>query len=284
MDKKAPVDGSSLPFPQTPSASVAGRTLAESRHQWRQEPKRLPEGTPNIVIFMSDDAGFSNPDTFGGPVHTPTLSKLAQGGIAYNRFHTTAMCSPPGRAADGRNHTHVGAGQVAEFANDFDGYVGEIPRSAATVARVLSNMATTVPPLANGITPRPAMSNRWPLRPVPHWPGLSLLLRFHRGETSQYEPRLFENVNPIEPPHDPDYHLTEDLAARAKNFIRNHLTYTPDDPFFLYFAPGAVHGPHQVPKAWADKYKGKFDAGWEVLRKKPSTDRRNWAGFRTMRN
>jgi arylsulfatase len=104
------VDGSSLPFPQTPSASVAGRTLAESDHHWRQDPKRLPEDAPNIVIFMSDDAGFSNPDTFGGPVHTPTLSKLAEGGIAYNRFHTTAMCSPT-RAAllTGRNHTHVGA-------------------------------------------------------------------------------------------------------------------------------------------------------------------------------
>jgi len=110
MSENPHVDGSSLPFPQTPSASVAGRTLAESDHHWRQDPKRLPEDAPNIVIFMSDDAGFSNPDTFGGPVHTPTLSKLAEGGIAYNRFHTTAMCSPT-RAAllTGRNHTHVGA-------------------------------------------------------------------------------------------------------------------------------------------------------------------------------
>ena len=139
MTEKPQVDGSFLPFPQTPSASVVGRTLAESKHQWRKDPKRLPEDAPNIVIFMSDDVGFSSPDTFGGPVHTPTMTRLAEGGIAYNCFHTTAMCSPT-RASllTGRNHTRVGAGMIAEFANDFDGYVGEIPRSAATVAQVLS--------------------------------------------------------------------------------------------------------------------------------------------------
>ena len=137
--KKTQVDGSILPFPQTPTASIAGRTLAESKHQWRQDPQRLPEDAPNIVIFMTDDAGFSNPDTFGGPVHTPTMTRLAENGVAYNRFHTTAMCSPT-RAAmmTGRNHSHVGAGQIAEFACDFDGYIGEIPQETATIAQVLS--------------------------------------------------------------------------------------------------------------------------------------------------
>ncbi|MCB9158358.1 MAG: arylsulfatase [Caldilineaceae bacterium] len=268
MRKQPHVDGSSLPFPQTPSASIAGRTLAESTHRWRQDPKRLSKDAPNIVIFMSDDAGFSNPDTFGGPVHTPTLTRLAEGGIAYNRFHTTAMCSPT-RAAllTGRNHTHVGAGQIAEFANDFDGYVGEIPRSAATVARVLSEYGYNSAAFGKWHnTPPSDVKPGGPYDQYPTGLGFRYFYGFIAGETSQYEPRLFENVNPIEPPHDPAYHLTEDMAERAKTFIRNHLAYTPDDPFFLYFAPGAVHGPHHVPKAWADKYKGKFDEGWEALR------------------
>ena len=125
--------GEVLPFPEPPSASVTGKTLADSKHQWRTTPRRLPDDAPNIVIFMSDDAGFSNPSTFGGPIQTPTLDRLAKLGISYNAFHTTAMCSPT-RAAllTGRNHHRVGAGQIAELASDWDGYVGKIPKSTAT--------------------------------------------------------------------------------------------------------------------------------------------------------
>ena len=123
--------GPDLPFPPTPSASTAGRTLKDSTHRWRAEPSRLPDNPPNVLILMCDDAGFSNPECFGGPVHMPTLARLAAGGIGYNRFHTTAICSPT-RASllTGRNHHAVGFGQITEFATDFDGYVGEIPRSA----------------------------------------------------------------------------------------------------------------------------------------------------------
>jgi arylsulfatase len=130
--------GPNLPFPATPSASKVGRSLQESEHHWRRAPHRLPEDAPHIVIFLTDDSGFSNLETFGGPVHAPTMTKLRGRGIAYNRFHTTAMCSPT-RAAllPGRNRNRVGAGASAEFANDFDGYIGEVPRSSATMARVL---------------------------------------------------------------------------------------------------------------------------------------------------
>lgn len=270
MSKKPQVDGPGLPFPQTPTASFAGRTLAESVHRWRQDPRRLPDDVPNIVIFMSDDAGFSNPDTFGGPVHMPTMTRLANNGLAYNRFHTTAMCSPT-RAAllTGRNHNHVGAGQIAEFANDFDGYIGEIPRSAATVARVLSEYGYNTAAFGKWHnTPPSDVKPGGPYDQYPTGLGFGYFYGFIAGETSQYEPRLFENTNPIEPPATAEegYHLSEDMADKAKTFIRNHLAYQPENPFFVYFAPGAVHGPHHVPREWADKYKGKFDQGWEALR------------------
>jgi arylsulfatase A-like enzyme len=270
MGERLHVDGSILPFPQTPSASIVGRTLAESKHQWRQDPKRLPDDAPNIVIFMSDDAGFSNPDTFGGPVHTPTMTRLAEEGISYNRFHTTAMCSPT-RACllTGRNHHRVGYGQIAEFANDFDGYIGEIPRSAATLAQVLS--AYGYDTAAFGKWHNTPITHLTPSGPFDQYPtglGFRYFYGFIAGETSQYEPRLFENTNPIEPPKKPEegYHLTEDMADKAIQYIRSNRALNPDRPLFLYFTPGAVHGPHHVPKQWADKYKGRFDKGWEALR------------------
>ena len=134
-------DGSVLPFPPTPSASVAGPTLQESTHQRRVEPNRLPEGAPNILIILLDDVGFGLPDTFGGEIHTPTLTRLAQDGISYSAFHTTSICSPT-RAAllTGRNHQRVGSGTIAERAVDWDGYVGVIPKSSATVAEVLARL------------------------------------------------------------------------------------------------------------------------------------------------
>src|SRR5210317_450542 len=133
-----PSDGSVLPFPEPPQASITGKTLKDSKHQWRKAENHLPEDAPNIVIFMTDDAGFSNPSTFGGPINTPTMTRLAESGISYNAFHTTAMCSPT-RAAllTGRNHHRVGAGQIAELASDWDGYEGIIPKSTATFSQVL---------------------------------------------------------------------------------------------------------------------------------------------------
>ena len=270
MREKLSVDGSILPFPQTPSASIAGRTLAESHHQWRQDPQRLPENAPNIVVFMTDDVGFGTSECFGGPVRMPTLARLSESGISYNRFHTTAMCSPS-RASllTGRNHHRIGSGMVAEYGCDFDGYVGAIPKETATVAQVLADYGYNTGAFGKWHnTPISDMTTMGPFDRYPTGLGFRYFYGFFGGEASEYEPRLFENNLPIEPPgtKEENYHLTEDLANQTIKFIRNNQTLSPEKPFFIYFAPGATHGPHHVPKEWADKYKGNFDDGWEALR------------------
>jgi arylsulfatase len=257
-----------LPFPEPSSASVAGKTLKDSKHQWRKAESHLPKDAPNIVIFMTDDAGFSNPSTFGGPIHMPTMDRLAKSGISYNAFHTTAMCSPT-RAAllTGRNHHRVGAGQIAELASDWDGYVGKIPKSTATFAQVLSYYGYNTAAFGKWHnTPVTDLTRLGPFDRYPTGLGFDYFYGFIAGETSQYEPMLFENINPIQAPHDPKYHLTEDMAEKAIQWLRTSKTLEPDKPFLLYFTPGAVHGPHHIFKEWADKYDGKFDEGWERLR------------------
>ena len=262
--------GPNLPFPATPSASKVGRTLQESEHQWREEPRRIPEDAPHILVLITDDSGFSNMETFGGPVHSPTMSRVHERGIAYNAFHTTAMCSPT-RAAllTGRNHHRVGSGIIAEFASDFDGYVGEIPRSAAALPRVLTEYGYDTAAFGKWHnTPITDLTPAGPFDQYPTGQGFNYFYGFIAGETSQYEPRLFRNTSPVEPEfeHGEPYHLTEDLAADAIQYIRTNRALNPDRPLFIYFAPGAVHGPHHVAAEWADKYKGKFDQGWEALR------------------
>ena len=261
-------DGSVLPFPEPPSASVTGKTLADSKHKWRITPNRLPKDAPNIVIFMTDDAGFSNPEIFGGPIHMPTMERLAKTGISYNAFHTTAMCSPT-RASllTGRNHHRVGAGQIAELASDWDGYVGKIPKSTATIAQVLSDYGYNTAAFGKWHnTPITDITKLGPFDRYPTGLGFDYFYGFLAGETSQYEPMLFENTNPIEAPHDPKYHLTEDLTTKAISWLQTTNTIEPGKPFFMYFTPGAVHGPFHIFKEWADKYDGKFDEGWEALR------------------
>jgi len=257
-----------LPFPKTPSASKAGITLQDSEHHWRQEPNRLPKDAPNIVIFLTDDTGFGNTSTFGGPINTPTLSRLADEGIKYNAFHTTAICSPT-RASllTGRNHHRVGYGQISEFATDWDGYIGAIPRETATLPQVLGAYGYTS--AAFGKWHNTPTTDINPSGPFDQWPtglGFNYFYGFLAGEASQYEPMLFENTLAVDYPKTKGYHLTEDLADHAITFMRNQRMSRPDKPFMVYFAPGAVHGPHQVAKEWADKYKGKFDQGWEALR------------------
>jgi len=258
-----------LPFPKANSASKAGVTLAESEHHWREEPNRLPEDAPNIIIILTDDTGFGNPETFGGPIHTPTLNRLAAEGIKYNEFHTTAMCSPT-RASilTGRNHHHVGYGQISEFASDWDGYIGSIPRETATLPQILGAYGYTSGAFGKWHNTPP--TDVTPSGPFDQWPtglGFNYFYGFMAGEASQYEPMLFENTVAVDYPKTEGYHLTEDLTDHAITFMRNQRMSHPDKPFMVYFAPGAVHGPHQVAKEWADKYKGKFDQGWEELRK-----------------
>jgi arylsulfatase len=246
--------------------------MQESVHQWRKAPRRLPEDAPNILIVMLDDAGFGQPDTFGGEIHTPTLSRLASEGIAYNRFHTTAMCSPT-RAAlmTGRNHHRVGAGQIAEFANDWDGYTGEIPKSSATIAEVLGHYGYATSAFGKDHnTPLEQIANG-PYDRTPNGRGFDYFYGFIAGETSQWEPTLWENTTPIPVPHVEnyeDFHLTEAMADKAITWMRRHLAVNPDRPFLMWWTPGAVHGPHHVAQEWADKYKGKFDDGWDAYQQR----------------
>jgi arylsulfatase A-like enzyme len=268
VSARAQDGGSILPFPPTPSASVAKPRLQDSRMKRRMEPNRLPLDAPNILIVLIDDVGFGTPDTFGGFACTPTLTRLAEEGISYNRFHTTSICSPT-RASllTGRNHQRVGSGTIAERAVDWDGYTGIIPRSSATLAEVLRHYGYKTS--AFGKWHNSPADQTTAMGPFTYWPtgyGFDYFYGFLAGETSQYEPRLVENTTPIEPPHDARYHLTEDMADKAIAWLKRHRAFSPDKPFFMYWAPGAAHGPHHVFPEWADKYKGKFDQGWDQLR------------------
>ena len=268
----APADGSVLPFQPTPSASVAAPRLQDSKHQRRVEQNHLPKNAPNILIILLDDVGFGLADTYGGPIHTPTLSRIANEGISYNAFHTTAICSPT-RAAllTGRNHQRVGSGTIAERAVDWDGYTGVIPRTSATLPKVLG--AYGYKTAAFGKWHNTPATETTAMGPFTLWPtgegiGFDYFYGFLAGETSQWEPRLVENFNTIEPPHDEKYHLSEDMADKAITWMRKHRAFAPDKPFLMYWAPGAGHGPHHIFKEWADKYKGQFDDGWDALRER----------------
>lgn len=262
----------SLPFPPTPSASIAGRTMQESIYRQRVEPKRLPADVPNILLVLIDDSGPGLPATYGGEVHTPTLDRIAKQGISYNRFHTTAMCSPT-RASllTGRNHHRVGAGQIAELANDWDGYSGLQPKSSAMIPDVLKSYGYHTG--AWGKWHNTPAEQTTAAGPFDYWPtgyGFEYFYGFLAGEASQYEPHMVRNTTVVQPTHKPGqpYHLTEDIAHDAIGWLRQHKAFTPDKPFFMYWAPGAIHGPHHVAKEWADKYKGKFDDGWDRYRER----------------
>ncbi len=267
---QSPDDGSVLPFPPTPSASIAAPSLAKSTMKWRTPKSHLAEDAPNVVIILLDDVGFAQASTYGGPIHTPTLDRIARSGVSYNSFHTTALCSPT-RAAllTGRNHHRVGNGVITEMAMDWDGYIGTIPRSSATLPKVLGEYGYTSSAFGKWHN-TPALETT-SMGPFTNWPtgpaiGFDYFYGFLAGETSQWEPRLVENRNQIEPPHDENYHLSEDMADQAVGWLRRHRAYSPDKPFLLYFAPGAGHGPHHVGKEWSEKYKGKFDGGWDKMR------------------
>jgi arylsulfatase len=259
-----------LPFPDPPLDSVARPRLQDSRPAWPAPTRRLAADAPNILVVLLDDVGFGVADTFGGEVHTPTLSRLAQTGIRYNCFHTTSICSPT-RAAllTGRNHTRVGSGTIAERAVAFDGYTGVIPKTAATVAEVLRHYGYRTS--AFGKWHNTPATETTAIGPKDRWPtgyGFDSFYGFLAGETSQWEPRLVRNLDAIEPPRDPKYHLTEDMVAEALAWLDDRAAYDPAAPFFMYWAPGAVHGPHHVAAEWADRYKGRFDDGWDAYRER----------------
>jgi arylsulfatase A-like enzyme len=261
-----------LPFPPTPSASIAGRTMQESVYHKRVESRRLPNDAPNILIVLIDDAGPGLPTPLGGEVHTPTLERVMKSGIAYNRFHTTAMCSPSrGALLTGRNHHHIAAGQIAEFANDWNGYEGIQPKSSAMVGEVLKSYGYST--AAFGKWHNTPADQTTAAGPFDYWPtgyGFEYFYGFLAGEASQWEPSLVRNTTLVEPRKTPaeGYHLSEDLADDAIDWLQKHKAFQPDKPFFMYWATGAVHGPHHVAKEWADKYAGRFDDGWDAYRER----------------
>lgn len=263
----------SLPFPPKPSGSKAGPTIAQSTYSPLPAESRLPANAPNIVVIMLDDVGPALPDTFGGVIETPTLSRLAEDGLSYNRFHNAAMCSPS-RAAllTGRNHHRVGNGQIAELANDWDGYTGRIPRTSATAAKVLGYYGYAT--AAFGKWHNTPANETTAVGPYTDWPagegiGFDYFYGFLAGESSQWEPAVVENTVRIDPSNGKEgYHFTEDMTDKAVSWMKQVHALTPDRPFFMYWAPGAAHGPHHIFKEWADKYKGKFDDGWDAMRER----------------
>src|SRR5580692_7565344 len=265
----------SLPFPPTPSASVAGRTMQESVYKRRVEPRRLPEDAPNILIVLIDDAGPGLPTTFGGEVETRTMDRVVGEGIAYNRFHTTAMCSPTRASVlTGRNHHRVSNGQIAELANDWDGYSGHIPKSSALAAEVLKDYGYSTGAWGKWHnTPAEETTSAGPFENWPTGLGFEYFYGFLAGEASQYEPNLVRNTTSVLPPKSPEegYHLSEDLADDAIGWLHKHKAFQPDKPFYMYWASGAIHGPHHIMKEWADKYKGRFDDGWDAYRERVFT-------------
>ncbi len=259
-----------LPFPPTPSGSTPGLTVQDSIYNKRVEPRHLADGAPNILIILIDDVGPATPSTYGGEINTPTLDRVAKMGVSFNRFHTTGMCSPT-RAAllTGRNHTRVGNGQIAALANDFDGFSGIIPKSSATVAEVLKDYGYNTAAFGKWHnTPEEQITSKGPFDYWPTGYGFEYFYGFMAGEASQYEPTMYRNTNMVTEEKPKGYHLTEDIAEDAIKWLREQNAYAPDKPFFMYWATGASHGPHQIFKEWADKYKGKFDDGWDKYRER----------------
>lgn len=258
-----------LPRPATPFQGGLGATPAQSSPPRYAPAVAAPAGAPNVLLILTDDVGFGTYSGFGGPVPTPTFDALAAHGLRYNRFHTTALCSPT-RAAllTGRNHHSVGTGVITELADGYPGYNSIIPKSAATIAEVLRQNGYSTAQLGKNHN-IPDWENT-PAGPFDRWPnglGFDYFYGFNSGETNQWAPALTENRNPVEPPAaDTDYLLDRDLADHALSWLKMQNTQAPTKPFFLYYAPSSGHAPHDAQKAWIDKFRGKFDQGWDKIR------------------
>jgi arylsulfatase A-like enzyme len=235
------------------------------------EPLRPPKRAPNVLVVLLDDVGFGASSAFGGPCQTPNLEKLAANGLKYNRFHTTALCSPTRQALlTGRNHHSVGMGGITEIATSAPGYSSVLPKSKAPLAETLKLNGFSTAQF--GKCHEVPVWQTSPLGPFDQWPtgggGFEYFYGFIGGETNQWDPAIYEGTTPLEPPRTAEegYHFTEDITDKAILWVQQQKALMPDKPFFVYFAPGATHAPHHVPKEWADKYKGKFDQGWDKLR------------------
>jgi arylsulfatase A-like enzyme len=229
---------------------------------------KAPHGAPNVIIFLIDDIGFGHAATFGGGIPMPTLDRVASQGLKYNRFHTTALCSPTRVALlTGRNHHSNNAGAIMELATAFPGNTGVRPQTITPLAEILRQNGYSTAAFGKYHETAP-----WEVSvsgPFDRWPtksGFDKFYGFIGGETNQWAPLIFDGTIKVEPPEDPNYHFTTDMTNQAIQWIRSQQSLTPDKPFFTYFATGATHAPHHVPKEWIAKFKGKFDGGWDKYR------------------
>jgi arylsulfatase len=263
----APLDRTVLPIREP---AIEPITIMDARNATAPPMFRVtaPQGAPNVVIVLIDDMGFGHPSTFGGPCQMPTLDRLADDGLRYNRFHTTALCSPSRVALlTGRNHHLNNAGAIMELATGFPGNTGVRPNSVATLAEMLRLNGYSTAAFGKYHETAP-----WEVSvsgPYDRWPtgsGFDKFYGFIGGETNQWAPAIYDGVTRVEHEKSDDYHFTVDMTDQAIRWVQAQQSLTPDKPFYVYFAPGATHAPHHVPKAYIEKYKGKFDQGWDKLR------------------
>ncbi|MGB7982319.1 MAG: arylsulfatase [Candidatus Nanopelagicales bacterium] len=272
MTDTTPTGREVLPIPERPSFGLV--TYDAKDPDTRFPPihaQRPPAGAPNVLVVLLDDIGFGASSAFGGPVRTPVIERLAARGLSYSRFHTTALCAPT-RAAllSGRNHHSVGMGSIAETATSAPGLTGLRPNTKAALPMTLKLNGYSTAQFGKCHEVPPWQTS--PIGPFDAWPtgggGFEYFYGFIGGENNQYYPALYEGTTPVEPDRGPEdgYHLTEDLADRAIDWMRTQQSLAPDKPFFVYFAPGATHAPHHVGSAWSDKYAGQFADGWDAAR------------------
>ena len=227
-----------------------------------------PKGAPNVVIVLIDDVGFGATTTFGGSIKTPTMDRLAKNGLRYNNFHTTALCSPTRMAIKtGRNHHTTNTGSIMETATAYPGNTGQLPQSVAPLAEMLRLNGYSTG--AFGKWHETAAWETSVSGPFDRWPthqGFDKFYGFIGGETDQWAPLIYDGLKKVNPPKMENYHFTTDMTNQAINWVKAQQSMTPEKPFFVYFATGAVHAPHHVSKEWSDRYKGKFDKGWDAVR------------------
>jgi arylsulfatase A-like enzyme len=271
-DQSNPLQRSILPIPDR---QHVGLTTFDAKNPDTRFPPivplRPPKDAPNVLIILIDDAGFAASSPFGGVINTPTAERLARNGLRFNRFHTTALCSPTRQALlTGRNHHSVNMGGICEIATSAPGYSSVLPKNKAPLAMTLKLNGYSTAQF--GKCHEVPVWETSPMGPFDQWPtgggGFEYFYGFIGGETNQWYPAIYEGTIPVEPEKTPEqgYHFTEDMTNKAIKWVRQQKSLMGDKPFFMYFAPGATHAPHQVPKEWSDKYKGKFDQGWDKLR------------------
>ena len=272
MSSRDKIQRSILPIPDVQHVGVTTYDAKDPDTKFPPiERLRPPTGAPNVLIVLLDDVGFAASSAFGGPIHTPTAERLSKNGLKFNRFHTTALCSPTRQALlTGRNHHSVNMGGICEIATAAPGYSSVLPKNKAPLAMTLKLNGYSTAQF--GKCHEVPVWETSPMGPFDQWPtgggGFEYFYGFIGGETNQWYPAIYEGTSAIEPEKTPEegYHFTEDMTNKAIKWTRQQKALMPDKPFFMYFAPGACHAPHHVPKDWIDKYKGKFDQGWDKLR------------------